>query len=168
VTRPAIRIRDVTPADAEQWRALRAALWPEEDALELAAEVGRFFREPRGGPGPLPEAVLVAVDADGSRLLGFAELSRRAYAEGCASSPVGFLEAWYVVPARRREGVGRALVAAAEDWARARGCVEFASDALAENGVSAAAHRALEFEEVGLIRCFRKEIATARPGGSED
>jgi aminoglycoside 6'-N-acetyltransferase I len=60
---------------------------------------------------------------------------------------------------RRREGIGRALVAAAEAWARGQGFLEFASDALAENAVSAAAHRALAFEEVALIRCFRKDIA---------
>ena len=95
----------------------------------------------------------------GTRVAGFAEVSRRAYAEGCETSPVGFLEGWYVVPERRREGIGRALVAAAEGWAHALGCREFASDALAENSVSAAAHRALGFEEVEVIRCFRKGLA---------
>jgi aminoglycoside 6'-N-acetyltransferase I len=38
------------------------------------------------------------------------------------------------------------------------GCSEFASDALAENTASAAAHRALGFEEVEVIRCFRKRL----------
>lgn len=107
----------------------------------------------------MPEAVFVAVDAaDPSVLRGFAEVSRRAYAEGCETSPVGFLEGWYVVPGARRRGVGRALVEAAERWARGKGCREFASDALADNEVSAAAHEALGFEEVEVIRCFRKEL----------
>jgi aminoglycoside 6'-N-acetyltransferase I len=56
-------------------------------------------------------------------------------------------------------------VAAAEAWARDRGCLELASDALAENAVSAAAHRALAFEEVGLIRCFRKALAPPSHAG---
>lgn len=143
---------------------MRTALWPEEDAADLEAEVTRFFEEGGGDPGPLPEAVLVAVATTGDRaLVGFAELTRRPYAEGCVTSPVGFLEGWYVVPSRRREGIGGALVAAAERWARRQGCVEFASDALAENAVSAAAHRALAFEEVGLIRCFRKQLAPLPP-----
>jgi len=155
-----LKIRHVRPGDADQWRDLRVALWPEAEASDLASEVARFFQDPREGPGPLPEAVLVAVEAGGAPvLLGFAELSLRGYAEGCVTSPVGFLEGWYVVPERRRQGIGGALVAAAEAWARERGCLEFASDALAENGVSAAAHRALAFEEVALIRCFRKELA---------
>lgn len=152
------QIRHAAPSDAEQWRRLRGALWPDE-ASDHAEEIARFFEESRGQPGRDPEAVLVAVEPGGARrLLGFAELSRRAYAEGCDTTPVGFLEGWYVVPERRREGIGRALVDAAERWARELGCREFASDALAENELSAAAHAALGFDEVGLIRCFRKDL----------
>jgi aminoglycoside 6'-N-acetyltransferase I len=108
----------------------------------------------------MPEIVLLAMSTGpGGRVIGFAEVSRRLYAEGCESSPVGFLEGWYVVPERRHQGVGRALVEAAERWARELGCTEFASDALAENLDSAAAHRALGFQEVEVIRCFRKDLS---------
>jgi aminoglycoside 6'-N-acetyltransferase I len=93
-------------------------------------------------------------------LIGFAEVSRRAYAEGCETSPVGFLEGWYVLAERRGAGVGRALLAAGEMWARELGCREFASDAVVNNAVSAAAHRALGFEEV-VVRCFRKSLPGA-------
>jgi aminoglycoside 6'-N-acetyltransferase I len=65
----------------------------------------------------------------------------------CFTSPVAFLEGWYVDADVRRRGVGRALVAAAEAWARERGCREFASDAHLDNPESRAAHRALGFEE---------------------
>lgn len=154
-----IQVRHVEPRDAAHWIALRTGLWPEEGQASHAAEVDRFFVEPRHEPGTMPEAVLVAETAGATpALVGFAEVSRRAYAEGCETSPVGFLEGWYVVPERRRQGIGRALVAAAEAWARGVGCREFASDAVAENTVSAAAHRALGFEEVVVIRCFRKDL----------
>ncbi len=160
--RPGFQIRPVTPADAQRWTALRARLWPDQPQAELAAEVARFFSAPDRGAASMLEAVLVAVDrGPGGALLGFAELSRRAYAEGCNTSPVGFLEGWYVVPEQRRKGIGRALVAAAEDWARSMGCTEFASDAVADNLTSAAAHRALGFQEVEVIRCFRKELDAA-------
>lgn len=154
------QVRHVEPRDAAQWVALRAALWPEEGPAPHLAEVTRFFAAPAATSGPMPEAVLVAVDPESPAqpLLGFAEVSRRPYAEGCETSPVGFLEGWYVVPERRRQGIGRTLVAAAEAWARALGCREFASDAVAENTESATAHRALGFEEVGVIRCFRKDL----------
>jgi aminoglycoside 6'-N-acetyltransferase I len=154
-----VQIRHVEPADTATWVRLRAALWPEDSVDEHAAEVAAFFARPPGGPGAMPEAVFVAiVAAPDATLVGFAEVSRRAYAEGCKTSPVGFLEGWYVVPAYRRQGVGRALVLAAEAWARSIGCSEFASDALADNVGSAAAHRALGFEEVEVIRCFRKAL----------
>jgi aminoglycoside 6'-N-acetyltransferase I len=87
-----------------------------------------------------------------------AELSLRPYAEDCRTSPVAFLERWYVIPAARRQGVGRALVSAAERWAREWGCSEFASDTELDNSTSAAAHRALGFEDAGAIRCFRKGL----------
>ncbi len=163
VTRSEIRIRLAEPADADQWLALRVALWPEGDEASHTADITRFFADPERGPGAMPEVVLVAVEAGPApALVGFAEVSRRGYAEGCETSPVGFLEGWYVVPERRREGVGRALEAAAEAWARNVGCSEFASDTLAENAVSAAAHRALGFEEVEIIRCFRKDLTLAK------
>jgi RimJ/RimL family protein N-acetyltransferase len=49
---------------------------------------------------------------------------------------------------------------AAEAWARGLGCREFGSDARAENLVSARAHAALGFEEVVVIRSFRKSLGT--------
>jgi aminoglycoside 6'-N-acetyltransferase I len=88
----------------------------------------------------MPLAVLLAVEDSGTPL-GFAELSIRPYAEDCVTDRVAYLEGWYVVPEARGQGVGWALVAAAEQWALAQGCTEFGSDALIDNAVSAAAHR---------------------------
>ena len=154
-----MKIRHATEGDVEAWAAMRLALWPDDGPDTHLREARRFFAEPRQGPGTMPEAVLVAEGADG-RLIGFAEVSRRHYAEGCATSPVGFLEGWYVAPEHRRAGVGRTLVQAAEAWARELGCREFGSDAVADNLVSALAHHALGFEEVVVIRSFRKSLGT--------
>jgi aminoglycoside 6'-N-acetyltransferase I len=49
-------------------------------------------------------------------------------------------------------------VRAAEEWGRAQGCTEFASDALIENVVSIAAHRALGFTEIDRVVTFRKDL----------
>ncbi|MGH7624340.1 MAG: GNAT family N-acetyltransferase [Gemmatimonadaceae bacterium] len=65
--------------------------------------------------------VFVADRGDGS-LAGFVEVGVCPYAEGCESSPVGYIEAWFVDPDVRRAGLGRALLAAAEAWARAGSC----------------------------------------------
>ena len=147
------RVRAVRPSDADEWLRLRCALWPEPAEREHAAEIAQFL----AGQAREPAGVLFAEDPQG-KVVGFAELSIRAYAEGCSTDRVAFLEGWFVVPEARHRGVGRALVAGAEDWGRAQGCTEFGSDAEADNHVSAAAHQALGFDEVGLIRCFRKDL----------
>jgi len=148
------QVRSATPDDAPAWLRLRQALWPEGEAAEHAREIEQYF----AGRLRMPLEVLLAHD-EASATLGFAELSIRPYAEDCATDRVAYLEGWYVVPDARRRGVGRALVEAAERWARAQGCREFASDAHIDNTVSAAAHRALGFQETIQIRCFRKSLA---------
>ena len=135
---------------------MRQALWPQDDSAWHAHEIEQFF----AGTLPMPLAVLLATN-DAGVPVGFAELSIRAYAEDCVTDHVAYLEGWYVVPEARRQGVGRALVAAAEKWARAQGCSEFGSDALIDNAISAAAHRALGFVETVQIRCFRKALSVA-------
>src|SRR3712207_3354391 len=109
-------VRPVHVGDADVWCELRVALWPEGGADEHAAEIAEFL----SGRRRMPLEVLLAEDEEG-RPLGFAELSIRTYAEGCATDRVAFLEGWYVVPDARRQGVGRALVDAAEAWGRAQG-----------------------------------------------
>jgi len=91
-------------------------------------------------------------------VLGFVELPVRPYAEGCESSQVAYLEGWYVDQSVRKRGVRRALVSAAETWAREHGYTEFGSDADPDNSTSVAAHRALGFEDAGTIRCFKKKL----------
>jgi aminoglycoside 6'-N-acetyltransferase I len=149
----AVRVRHAEPADARRWADLRHALWPDQSREELEAEAKAFLR----GAEPRLQAVLLAEEPEGS-LVGFAELSLRPYAEDCVTTPVAFLEGWYVSPSARRRGVGRALVTAAEAWGRTQGCREFASDTQYDNNISAAAHQALGFEDAGALRCFRKAL----------
>lgn len=146
-----IIVRPVRASDTDAWIEMRRDLWPAESDAHRA-DVDRYFAQPSDGQ----DVVLVA--EAGGALAGFVELSLRAYAEGCATSPVAYLEGWYVTSAARGSGVGRALLRAAEEWGRSQGCSELASDAEAENAESAAAHRACGFDEVSLIRCFRKSL----------
>ncbi|PYQ09775.1 MAG: AAC(6')-I family aminoglycoside N-acetyltransferase [Acidobacteria bacterium] len=147
-----ITVRPVTADDDAAWLQLRRALWPEGSEAEHREEIERFFA--RGAREPA--AVLLALE--GGRAIGLAELSIRACAEGCRTDRVAYLEGWFVAAEARGRGVGRALTDAAEEWGRLQGCRELASDAEADNDASAAAHRALGFTEVGLVRCFRKDL----------
>ncbi len=145
------KVRGVRRADRDEWLRMRARLWPEHPENH-PREIDAFLLG--GGEG---EAVLVVERPHGG-LAGFVELSSRAYAEGCRSSPVAYLEGWWVDPDARAEGLGRALVAAAEEWARARGLSELASDADLANLDGQRAHAALGFGEVGRQVCFRKAL----------
>lgn len=147
-----VHVRPVRPEDASAWLRMRDALWP-DDTGSHAAEIREFF----AGSRKMPLEVLMAFDEHGT-VVGFAELSIRPYAEGCETDRVAYLEGWYVSPEYRRRGIGRALVDAAEAWGRAHGCIEFGSDTNLDNHMSAAAHRALGFEEIEQIRCFRKSL----------
>lgn len=150
---PRWRVRLATPGDTEAWVAMRVRLWPDEDAGALA-EVRAYF-----DPDWRAAAFLAFDGAD--RAIGFAEATIRSdYVNGTQTSPVGFLEGLYVVDAHRRSGVGRALVQAVEDWTRAQGCTELASDALIGNTASHAAHASYGFEETERVVYFRKPVAT--------
>lgn len=147
-------VRRIEPRDLDSWVAMRRSLWPDEDAGDLAREASKFVRD---GAALGLAAVLVSEDPEGG-LTGFVEIGLRDYADGCSSSPVPYIEGWYVVLEARRKGVGRSLIAAAESWSIERGHTEIASDALLDNLQSERAHKALGFEEVERAIRFRKTL----------
>lgn len=149
-------VRPRIPEDDTEWCRLRCALWPEDSAAEHRRGMADWLARRH-------VIVLVAPRHEDGRLAGFAEVGTRPYADGCESSPVAYLEGWYVDEDVRRSGVGEALVKAAEAWALGLGLTEFASDALLENVDSQQAHAALGFEEVERAVHFRKQIRATPP-----
>jgi aminoglycoside 6'-N-acetyltransferase I len=145
-----MRLREAEARDRAEWLRMRVALWPGSRA-DHDVETREYFQQPDGH-------MRTFVAEDEGRLVGFLELDLRKYAPGCASSPVPFIEGWYVDPGARRRGIGRALVRAAEEWARAAGYAEMASDAEIENGDSIAAHGALGYVEIERVVCFRRAL----------
>jgi aminoglycoside 6'-N-acetyltransferase I len=148
-----LTIREIAESDRPDWVRLRDALWP-GSLSDHDAETRKYFAQRLDVP------TIFVAEADG-RLVGFLELDYRKYAPGCSSSPVPFIEGWYVEPAMQRRGIGRALVEAAEARARAMGHHEIASDTGIENGDSIAAHRALGYEEIERVACFRRSLLDA-------
>jgi aminoglycoside 6'-N-acetyltransferase I len=151
-----VLIRRATRKDLPQWAWLRQALWPDCTVADSGNDIAKFLSQ--------PEQYETFVAADGKRLVGFLEASLRSYAPKCKTSPVGFIEGWYVEPKYRRSGVGRAFVDSAERWAIGRGCTEMASDALLENALGHKAHKAIGYEEVERQVCFRKALKQRRAG----
>jgi aminoglycoside 6'-N-acetyltransferase I len=149
-------IRPARPSDLPSLTLLRTALWPESPAEEHAGELAVILA---GKPlGVVPVTVFVAQDADGA-LLGFLEASLRSSDDGCdRAQPVGYVEGWYVVDQARRQGIGAALLRAAEDWARAQGCLEMASEAAIDNLLSHSVHEALGFSISSRSINFRKRL----------
>ncbi len=130
----------LTAADEAPLTAMRQALWPDENAAELAGEtLPMLSREDYAVFGAL----------ENSRLVGFVEVGQRDVGEGCSTSPVGYIEGLWVAPEARRKGTARALMNAATAWARERGFSELCSDTQLWNVASQEMHQRLGFDGDG-------------------
>jgi aminoglycoside 6'-N-acetyltransferase I len=152
---PRVQVRLGASADIDVVARLFFALWPDGPLAEHREEARAILAGTP--PSTLPLVVFVAESDDGAA--GFIEVGLRSHADGCDTrQAVGFVEGWYVEPAYRRVGVGRALMRAAEDWARAQGCRELASDTWIDHEASQQAHEALGFEVVDRCVNFKKSL----------
>ena len=121
-----ICIRLAQLSDRDQLVRLREALWPKSSAEELTRDLTQILEGK--APVTMPLIILVA-EASDRVLAGFLKIDLRSHADGCnPSRPVGSVGGWYVAENHRHRGIGRKLLAVAEDWARSQGCVEMASD----------------------------------------
>ena len=149
-----IEIRAAAPDDRDAWTRLRFELWPDCPPERHKLEVTQL----------LAGAGIVALAFVDDELAGFAEVSVRSdHVDGTVHSPVAYLEGWFVRPAKRGCGVGRALIAFAEQWAISKGFSELASDAELENSQSIAVHAVLGFREVGRNVHFVKNLKEQQP-----
>jgi aminoglycoside 6'-N-acetyltransferase I len=143
-------IRRATPEDKPEWIRMRQGLWPDAPLEYLDFDLDDLLADSDAG-------IFVASDSSG-QLVAFIEASLRDYGEGCETSPVGYLEAWYVDTHLRGQKLGKELVRVAEEWAREKGCTEMASDTWLENDVSIAAHLKMGYEEAERLVHFVKRL----------
>jgi aminoglycoside 6'-N-acetyltransferase I len=149
-------IRLARLSDRDDLVRFHVALWPNASAEEHARELTLILEG--NAPVTMPLIILVAEANDGT-LAGFLEVDLRSHADGCdPSRPVGYVEGWYVAEKYRHKGIGKKLLAAAEDWARSRGCLEIASDTWIDNELSQRAHEALGYEVVDRCVHYRKPL----------
>ena len=136
--------------DASVLASLAIRMWPDNDPDDLAEE----FRELIGN-----EDAVCFLKYSGGRPVAFAQCQlRHDYVEGTDSSPVGYLEGIYVAEGYRNCGFAAELLAECEQWAKRKGCCEFASDCELDNAVSQKFHLAMGFEETNRIVCFKKGL----------
>lgn len=138
-------------SDLQQWSEMRTALWP-KSSDNHAAEIEDYFR---GESIDITQAYIAVAETES---VGFLELNIRSYAEGSRSPRVPYVEAWYVKPEYQGRGYGSQLMRKAEQWAKAQGFSELASDTGIDNHRSIVLHKHLGFVETDRLVCFLKQF----------
>lgn len=144
-------IRRATYEDKSAWLRMRQALWSDAPMEYLSYDLDDKLANPN-------YVIFLASDAEG-KPAAFIEAGLREYAEACETSPVGYIEAWYVDEQIRGQKLGRQLVQVAEQWAREKGCTEMASDTWLDNEASIAAHLRLGYQEAERLVHFVKRLS---------
>ena len=147
----AVTIRPLDESDLAEWLRLRLLLWDESSEEDHKCEMVDIIEH-------ADSQLVVVADLGGGRLAGFLEASVRSHVEDCDTDTVGYLEGWFVEENFRQMGVGGRLVKYAEEWARAKGCTEMASDAEIDNLVSLESHVRLGYSETSRLVHLRKEL----------
>lgn len=147
-----MRIRRATQTDLAGWLALRRLLWPGQPEHLIQSEVLPMYTS------PTEFALLAFAPQAGEIPVGLIEINVRDQAPGSDYQPIPYVEAWYVLPDYRRRGIGRALLEAAETWARAAGFAAIASDTTDDYPISPAAHAGLGFQVVEVEYHFFKRL----------
>jgi len=155
-----MKMRKYQKEDWPKWLEMRMGFWPHCTQSRHEEEMALIAAGVPCEPDSLKTDVLFCEDEDGI-LTGFAELSLRRRLEGFETSPVAYLEGWYVIESLRGRGVGKTIIKAVEQWGRNQGCQELASDTEPENSISIRAHELLGFKRYGVSDegiLFRKRL----------
>ncbi|WP_372998742.1 aminoglycoside 6'-N-acetyltransferase [Lutispora sp.] len=143
-------IRQASIDDSRVVAEMAILLWLNNDIYDLEKEMINSIISENGA---------VFIYYDENIPVGFAQCSLRYdYVEGTESSPVGYLEGIYVKDEYRKRGIGKKLLMQCEEWAKSKGCSEFASDCELNNTESFKFHLQLGFEEANRIICFKRNL----------
>ena len=143
-------IKKAIVSDAQILADLAIRMWQENELKDLQDEFQELIQR---------DDAVCFITYVNAPPVAFAQCQLRYdYVEGTDSSPVGYLEGIFVLEAYRKSGYAAELLKACEDWAREKGCTEFASDCELDNAESLSFHLALGFEEANRIICFKKDL----------
>ena len=136
--------------EAEFLSELVRIIWPEHTVEELTGIIMSYISS--------DDSAVFAEIEDGQYAGVALCCLRHDYVEGCETSPVGYLEGVSIHEAFRHKGIARKLVSECEQWAREKGCTEFASDCELTNTNSLNFHLSVGFQEENRIICFKKKL----------
>ena len=143
-------VKKAENCDLESAVNLALALWESSSVNELTDESTEIISN---------DSAEIFLKYENGEPIGFAQCSlRHDYVEGTESSPVGYLEGIYVKEKFRNRGYAKELLRACEEWAKNKGCSEFASDCELDNENSFLFHKAMNFTEANRIICFNKKL----------
>jgi len=144
-----ISIRRVSQEDKKEWLRMRKGIWPEAPDEYLDCDMDDILAS---------ETNMVFFACDAGKPIGLAEAQIKETAEGCETSPVGYLEGCFVQEEYRGKGLVGIMNQAAENWVREKGCTEMASDTWLENESSIRAHGRMGYVEVERLVHFVKQL----------
>ena len=140
-------VRPMTPRDAEAVARLSGQLgYPSS-----ADDVERRFRALAGNPDL---ALLVAEDGDGG-VIGWIHVGGRRFLTSDAFAQIDGL---VVEASARRRGAGRALVRAAEEWARGRGYAVLRVQSNVQRTEARPFYESMGYEVIKSQWVFRKTL----------
>lgn len=145
-----IEYRKAVNADSEAIALLAVQIWSSHTVEDLSNDFSSLIKS--------DNSALYLLIINGT-IKGFAQCGlRHDYVEGTCSSPVGYLEGIFVQEEYRKQGFAKQLLNYCEQWAKEKGCSEFASDCELDNEISRHFHRKSGFDEANRIICFTKKI----------
>jgi len=137
-------------SNLKEWTQLALLLFP-ESSFEEEVSLHKKILASKNEVGLLYQ--------QGGRYLGFMNLCiRNDYVNGTDTSPVLFVEAIYVLPDYRHQGIGKEFIQYAEKYAKDRGITQIASDCYIDNSLSERFHRSCGFIEKERVICFVKNV----------
>ena len=145
------KVRRASEADLPVWANMLASLHRQPSPTMLLNELRKLVALPE------PYVGFLAFDAE-DHAIGVVDARVRNYAEGSPELRGAYVEDLWVEPHAGGQGVGRALLAAVETWARAEGVRWLGSDTAPNNISSVGWHRATGFVEIERLVVFGKSL----------
>lgn len=143
-------IRKAEKGDLTTLADLAVLMWSNHTTDELISEFSYSIES---------ETSAFFIYFDKQTPIGFAQCSlRNDYVEGTHCSPVGYLEGVFIKKNYRLNGYAGELLSRCEQWAKSKGCKEFASDCEITNSKSLNFHLKSGFSEASRIICFTKKL----------